>query len=277
MGIVMRFPNGKAKVFTMSYDDGRIQDVRLISIMNQYGLKGTFNLNSGMLSSFDTQKTNERMSEKQIKELYLPSGHEVALHTHSHPFLTGIPVEHVTYEYMKDRECLEDIFGAIIRGSAYPHSKYDETVLNCLRACGVVYARNGSQTHKFDLPVDWLQWAPTVRHIEPELFPLLDKFIEMSPRNYQPCAMFYLMGHSFEFDRDDNWDVIYTLAEKVANRQDIWYATNIEIYDYVEAFRSVRFNVTGTLAYNPTITDVWIVKNGKTYRIEAGKTTKLAD
>ena len=47
MGIFMRFPGGKKKALTLSYDDGVEQDIRLIDIMKKNGLKGTFNLNSG--------------------------------------------------------------------------------------------------------------------------------------------------------------------------------------------------------------------------------------
>ena len=39
--------NGKKKAITFSFDDGVTQDIRVIKILNQYGLKGTFNLNSG--------------------------------------------------------------------------------------------------------------------------------------------------------------------------------------------------------------------------------------
>lgn len=39
--------NGKKKAVTFSFDDGVTQDIRLIEIFNKYGLKGTFNLNSG--------------------------------------------------------------------------------------------------------------------------------------------------------------------------------------------------------------------------------------
>ena len=51
MGIMMRFPEGKAKVFTMSYDDGIFQDYRLIDIMKKNNLKGTFNINAGIIAS----------------------------------------------------------------------------------------------------------------------------------------------------------------------------------------------------------------------------------
>ena len=44
--VFMRFPGGKLKALTFSYDDGVEQDVRLIEIFKKYGLRGTFNLNS---------------------------------------------------------------------------------------------------------------------------------------------------------------------------------------------------------------------------------------
>ena len=43
----MRFPNGKLKALTLSYDDGVEQDIKFVEILNKYGLKCTFNLNSG--------------------------------------------------------------------------------------------------------------------------------------------------------------------------------------------------------------------------------------
>ena len=50
---IMLFPGGKQKAFTMSYDDGVTQDERLIAYMNQYGIKGTFNLNAGLMGDND--------------------------------------------------------------------------------------------------------------------------------------------------------------------------------------------------------------------------------
>ena len=43
----MRFPGGRMKAFTMSYDDGVEQDRKLIGIMRKNGVKVTFNLSSG--------------------------------------------------------------------------------------------------------------------------------------------------------------------------------------------------------------------------------------
>lgn len=273
----MRFPEGKAKVFTMSYDDGIYQDIRLVEIMNKHGLKGTFNINSGRISENDATDGYQYLSAKQIKELYLPNGHEVALHTYSHPTLVDLPIENITYEYLKDKEILEEITGKIIRGSAYPNSRYNDKVLNALKVCGVAYARGGEQTENFDLPTDWLQIKNTARHINPKLLDLAEHFINLCPKPHVPCAMFYLMGHSYEFDNNNNWHVIEKFAEKIGGHNDIWYATNIEIFDYIEAYNSIRYNLAQTIAENPTSTDIWINKDGKIYMLASGKTTIISD
>lgn len=273
----MRFPEGKAKVFTMSYDDGVYQDIRLIEIMNKFGLKGTFNISGGLISENDATDGYQHLSVKQIKELYLPNGHEVALHTYSHSMLVDLPLENVAYEYLKDKEILEKITGKIILGSAYPNSRYNDKVLKALKACGVKYARGGDQTEGFLLPSEWLQIKNTARHRNPRLFELAEQFIELSPRPHIPCAMFYLMGHSYEFDNDNNWDVIEKFAEKIGGHDDIWYATNIEIFDYIEAYNSIRYNLAQTIAENPTSTNIWINKDGKIYMLPSGETTIISD
>ena len=47
---MLTFPGGKTRVLTFSYDDGISQDMRLVQLFNLYGMKGTFNLNSGIQS-----------------------------------------------------------------------------------------------------------------------------------------------------------------------------------------------------------------------------------
>ena len=275
MSIVMRFPQGKAKAFTMSYDDGVYQDIRLVEIMNRNGLKGTFNINAGQISPTDAVKGYERLSAGQINALYLPNGHEVALHTYSHSLLVDLPIENITYEYLKDKEILEAITGNIIRGAAYPFSQYNNQVLAALKTCGVAYARGGDETEGFALPADWLQIKNTVRHKNPRLLELTEQFLELAPPPHAPCSLFFLMGHSFEFDQKGNWDLMETFAERMGGHDDIWYATNIVIFDYISAYHSVRFNLAQTIAENPTATDVWINKNGKIHLLAAGRTTLL--
>ena len=52
--LFLRFPGGKIKTLTLSYDDGVEQDEKLVDLMVKYGLKGTFNLNSGVYAKEGT-------------------------------------------------------------------------------------------------------------------------------------------------------------------------------------------------------------------------------
>ena len=104
---------------------------------------------------------------------------------------------------------------------------------------------------------------------------LAKKFVEETPRYSSDNWMFYLWGHSYEFDTDDNWDVIENFAQYVGGKDDIWYATNIEIYDYVQAYRQLQTSVDKKIVHNPTAMDIWFSQNLKTYCVKAGETLYL--
>ncbi len=125
MKIYTCFPEGKAKALTMSYDDGRIQDERLVAIFNKYGIKGTFNLNYGLME--DTRDPN-RIPRERVRELY--QGHEVATHTMTHPTIERCPLTEVAEEILADRKGLESLTGRPVRGHAYPNGSYSEEI-NC--------------------------------------------------------------------------------------------------------------------------------------------------
>ena len=95
MQTFMRFPGGKSRALTLSYDDGVQQDIRLIDIMNKNGIKGTFNLGSECFLPEGTVlpagQIHRRLTVKQAYELYHDSGHEVAVHGATHPFLEQLP------------------------------------------------------------------------------------------------------------------------------------------------------------------------------------------
>ena len=89
-----------------------------------------------------------------------------------------------------------------------------------------------------------------------------------------PAKMFYLWGHTFEFDRENNWEIMENFAEYIGGREDIWYATNIEIYDYVKAYESLNVSVDKKIIHNPSATDVWVTDGGETFCVKAGTVLK---
>lgn len=107
---------------------------------------------------------------------------------------------------------------------------------------------------------------------------LARSFVEEAPHKYfwrRTPKLFYLWGHSYEFNNDDNWNVIEDFASYIGNREDIWYATNIEICHYVKAFDSLHFGANGTFVYNPSAIDVYLNDFSGEVIVPAGETVKL--
>lgn len=275
----MRFPGGLKKVLTLSYDDGVEQDFRLIDIMKKNGLKGTFNLNSGLYKDpktvYEPGRVHRRMTEAEATGLYTKSGMEVAVHGLTHPFLERLPADRCLMEIVRDRENLEKQFGVFVRGAAYPFSTYNDQVVEAMRLAGIIYARTGNITRGFDLPQDWLRLAPTTHHKDPGLMELAEEFALDKRESCGNPQMFYLCGHSYEFEQDDNWDVIERFAAYMGGRPDIWYATNLEICEYVENFNRLIFSLDGTRVYNPTCQELYMDTDGAVRRILPGETIEL--
>lgn len=268
--LFMRFPEGRAKALTLSYDDGVEQDIRLLDIMKKHGLKGTFNLNSGIYAEEGTVypqgQIHRRMPASEVTKLYAESGQEVAVHGLTHPWLEQLPDHMMMRELILDRENLENQFHTIVRGMAYPFGTFDDRVVECVKRAGLVYARTVISSHKFDIPSDWLRLEATCHHNDPKLGELTERFIAGNPDRHS--WLFYLWGHSYEFEANDNWNVIEEFAESVGNRSDIWYATNLQIYDYVQAWQRLEFSADGRRVYNPSVTEVWFQKGGRVYSVK---------
>ena len=209
----MRFPEGKKKALTLSYDDCMEEDIDLIHRLEKYQMKATFNLIPGWFAKEGTT---------------YPEGETYRL--------------------------------------AYPYGWYDDTLIDVLKQCGITYCRTVESTENFDLPENWLAWNPTCHHDDEALFDLADEFV--SKQNVERPLLFYVWGHTFEFERNNNWERMDRFMEKVAKQDDVWYATNGEIYDYVNAYENLVFSADGKRIYNPSKMPVWVEIDGTCYKIE---------
>jgi len=257
--IVLAFPGGKHKVFTMSYDDGRAADRRLVSIMNGHGVKGTFHLNSGLLGEGD------RIGADEVARLY--RGHEVSAHTVTHPTIARSPREQLIEEVIEDRKRLESLVGYTVRGMSYPNGSYSSQIKEMLPMLGIEYARVVPSTGQFGMPDDLHEWRPTCHH-NGNLLELGQAFLDLHKRQY--LYMMYVWGHSYEFDNDRNWEAIESFCRMIGNRQDIWYATNIEIVDYLHAFRQLKFAADSSFVWNPGAHSVWLDVDGRVVEAVGG-------
>ncbi|WP_252231909.1 polysaccharide deacetylase family protein [Clostridium sp. ZBS15] len=260
------FPGGKYKAVTLSYDDGKIMDRRLISICNSTGLKGTFHLNS---EYFDCKEGHcyPYISASEVKTLY--KGHEVAGHTCTHPTMNRISSALSVQEVLQDRVNLERLVKVPVKGFSYPNGVFNDNIKIILKACDISYARITGNSEEFSLPEDFLEWKPTCHHNH-KLLELTEKFLKQE--NDQRLMLLYVWGHSYEFERDNNWGLIEKFAETVVGHDSIWYATNKEIYDYMQCISCMQYFADGKGVYNPSYNSVWLSIDKDIYEIKGGET-----
>ena len=262
------YPEGKTKALTFSYDDGQISDRRLIDIWNQYGLRGTVHLNSRNIGK---QGENEFfVTREELTSLY--SGHEIACHGAEHKNLPILTKQQIVAEICEDRGTLEELTGRMVRGFSYTFGNYSEEIKKIATLLGIKYARTVNGTGGFFPPADFMEWHPTCHHGD-KLLERGEEFLEVP--DYIELPLMYVWGHSFEFEKQHNWELMESFAHQISGKEDIWYATNIEIYNYLQAIRLLEYSADGSRVYNPTIISIWMCVDESIIIIESGKTIKL--
>lgn len=279
----MRFPEGKLKAVTFSFDDGCKEDVKLAELLDSYGCRCTFNINSGFIEN----PGNKFLNLEEVTKYLANSKHELAVHGDKHRSPGSITPIDIIHDVLDCRLKIEKMFGRIIRGMAYPDTGIGyfengttyEDVKRVLKDCGIVYSRSISKTNdKFLMPSDWYDWQPTVAPGDSGYLDLADKFVALDEtvcrNSHAGPRLFYVWGHAYSID---TWlgEALHKLCDKIANREDTWYATNIEIYEYTMAYRSLVFSADGSICYNPTLLDIWFVVDGKPYTVKSGETINI--
>ena len=231
--------NGKMKAITFSYDDCTTQDIKLVELFNKYDIKATFNVNSELLGQSGelvrqgVKVGHNKLPTNQIKKIY--EGHEVAVHTLTHPYLQAIEDDkEIIRQVEEDRINLEDIVGYKIHGMAYPgNGNNAERVSEIIRNhTNIKYARTTTSTLNFDLQDNLYLFNPTIHHDDYDnLFRLGEEFIKLKP---DTPKLFYIWGHSFEFDIFNDWYKFEEFLALISRKDDIFYGTNSEVLLAVE-------------------------------------------
>ena len=271
----LRFPDFKRKAVTLSYDDGVRYDENLLKIITPYGLKCTFNINSGYYGEDDTYL---RLTKEKAYKLFTSYDCEIASHGQRHLSLTEVDPIIALKDIMYDKKELETTFNRFVDGFVFANGFVSDEMVELVGRCGFKYARTTASSYGFDIPTNWLKLEPTCRHADPRLMELVDDFLtDKVDRHYwwQFPKLFYLWGHSYEFNDNNNWEIIENFAKKVGNRDDVWYATNIEVVNYVTAFDNLVYSVSGDRVYNPSNIDLYICYFGKDYLVPKGETVEL--
>ena len=233
--------NGNLKALTFSFDDGVLQDLKVLEILDKYGLKATFNLNSchlGNKNHLDVygQKINhDKIAPKNVKEVY--KNHEVAVHTKTHPLLTKLSDEEIIDQVENDRQLLSALCGYEIIGMAYPCggvNNDDRTADILKKSTGVEYARTINSNASFNPPKNPYRWHPSVYAVEcKKVFELAEKFLTLETDEPQ---IFFVWGHSHEFDILDEmtWEKLEEFFQMISGKEDVFYATNKEALAWLQ-------------------------------------------
>ena len=258
MNFKLLYPNFKSKAVTFSFDDGSLHDIKLIEILNKYNLKATFNLNSNLS---DTHKFRNDidcsiLDLSKFKDIY--KGHEISTHTYNHPHLEDLNKEEIKEEYLKDINSLGKTFGLEnIKGSAYPYGTYSLETLEVLNELNIKYSRTTRSISNFNLPFNFLLWNPTTHYLNERVNLLTQKFKTTN----EELALYYLWGHSYELAVHNKFDKFESLCKELSNIQDAYFATNIEIYDYVNSANLVYYR--NKKFVNPSKLDVYLEVNNE--------------
>lgn len=228
--------NGKMKALTFSYDDGVLQDERLIELFKKYGMKATFNLNSGLLGkvgklthpNFGKTVDHSCFTTDKVKRIY--DGFEVAVHTHTHPLLPSLSEEDIVFQVEKDRELLSELVGYDVLGMAYPCGgvNNDDRVAEIIkRRTPIKYSRTITSCYSFEKQENLLRFNPTIYHMEwDKMFELAEDFLRANPKT---PMLYYGWGHSYELDFVDGyWEKFEDLLKLLAFKDDIFYGTNMQ-------------------------------------------------
>ncbi len=277
----LRFPGGKAKAFTMSYDDGWAQDKRFSDIITKYGIKSTFNIISRDIGK------EKILTKEEIKEYIIDRGHEIAVHGAEHRAnglqraIGGIQ------DILNCRLELEKEFGLIVRGMAYAYSGITvfnngesyENVKRYLKDLDITYSRSFAYNNdEFFLPADWYNWLPNTHHQGEHALEYVEKFVNLEMPKciaWRMPRLLFVWGHTYEFDNNNNWDRLEKICQMISSQDDIWCATNMEIYDYVMAYNSLVYSADETKIYNPTLKTIWLEIDGKPYVVKPDETITI--
>lgn len=250
MDFELCYPGWKEKAVTFSYDDGQIFDRRLVEIFNRYQLKATFHLNSGTLDQ------EGYVTGVEAASLY--KGHEVACHGVNHAFPTHLAGERLVQELLRDRIALEKCTDSIVRGYSYAFGEYDSRVVNTLKVLGFAYGRTVESHGGFRIPEDFMKWTPSCHHND--AFGKAAEFLNTP--EYRKLPLFYVWGHSFEFEREQTWEKMEDFCREIHGQENVWYTTNIDYVNYINAARSLIFSADGTRVQNLSSVKIYFKRNG---------------
>lgn len=196
-----------AKYFLLSFDDGTVYDRRLVELLNKYGIRGTFNLNSGLedfVWYYEDRFPIRRQILSEVGDLY--RGHEIASHSLHHQWLNTLTPPQISREIGGDCETLKKIFALPEIGFGVPFTACGEREIKIIRKF-VRYIRLSEFAESFALPKDPYHIPIHGLYNDPDIREKLARFAE----NDLQDSLFVMAGHSYELEVLNHWEYMEQL------------------------------------------------------------------
>ena len=217
----------KKKILVFTFDDGTVHDIKFINILNKYGLKGTFNLNTG-LANYVWYKDGIAIYRLDLNEYkYIYDGHEVASHTLTHPHMTEIDDESVIRESKEDIKNLEKIFNRKINSFAFPFHDFSKREIELIKNNNdLTNIRVSEVNETFSFPKD-IYSIPITTFKFYRAKELYEEFIKLDE------GLFVFAGHSYDYYVDGTFDEFEKLVKQISENKDIEVMTMSEMVKYL--------------------------------------------
>jgi peptidoglycan/xylan/chitin deacetylase (PgdA/CDA1 family) len=230
----------KKIIVTTSWDDGHVLDIRLARLLKKYNLKGTF-----YISPKEREIARiDRLSDLQIRAL--SADMEIGAHTMTHPILTKVGDDIAKKEIGDSKSYLEKISGKTIVSFCYPAGCYNKKHKTMLKKAGF---KLGRTVKRFGTDIDGDFFAiPTTiqayRHWS-DILPIFrnagmggfirqylnwdELAISIFDKMLENGGIFHLWGHSWEIDKNNDWQRLERVLKHISDNTKVKYLTNGEL------------------------------------------------
>lgn len=245
-----------ALIFTTSWDDGSVLDLRIAELLERRGMTGTFYVPRDFTDRREKVSAyGRRLSDKEIHDVAMR--HEVGGHSLTHRRLTELSLAEAKDEIAGSREFLTSVAGSPPTMFAFVGGAYTADLADVARAAGFKGART---TRKLALrrPAGFLMDTTIIcqpypfRKKNPAQYywgRLFDPLFAYEPmqvssswlslakrvfrRAYSNNDYFHLYGHSWELERYGMWDDLEAFLDFVQGHPEITYTTNGQVAQHV--------------------------------------------
>lgn len=252
----------KKNIITTSWDDGALEDLRILKLLEKYNLKGTFYIPQNI--TFEVRKGEYLKTVSESDILKIAKNQEVGAHTLNHIYLDTLKKDEIYKEVKGSKDWLEGLLNRPVPAFAYPGGVFNNEIIEMVKKSGFSGARTsisfqtdiknpflmGFSSHcypcfphnkdwslVFESKMAWQRAKLNLKGIIGLGIPINSFFKwDLLIKNVFKYVLkngnvFHLYGHPWEIERYNLWQGLEKLFKYISNRKDVGYLTNGEVLE----------------------------------------------